>query len=127
MTDNITLFCLKCERPYEAKDEQTPCPTCGSEGAKPGLPKSVLVIEFAAPASTQFNMTPHGIVTREQLVVVGNFLLTRARAIQMFEDQQAIIKQLMEEEKQESERPQIVVPGMSPEVVAEIARAARGK
>ena len=118
----MTLFCLKCEQPYEAEDESTPCPICGSEGMKPQPAKSVLVIEFAGPASTQFNMTPHGIVTREQLVVVGNFLLTRARAIQMFEDQQAILRQLIEEKKGQQ---QIIVPGMPPEAMAEIARKAR--
>lgn len=119
----MNLFCLKCEKPYEAEDETTPCPTCGSQGVQPGPPKSVLVVEFAAPASTQFNMTSHGVVTRDQLVVLGNFVLTRARAIQTFEDQQAILKQLMEGQK--AGQPQIVVPGMSPDVVAEIAKAAR--
>ena len=122
----MNLLCLKCEQPYEAEDETTPCPTCGSQGVQPGPPKSVLVVEFAAPASTQFNMTHHGVVTREQLVVLGNFLLTRARAIQTFEDQQAIIAQLQAQAEKE-ERSQIAVPGMSPEAMAEIARAARGK
>lgn len=118
----MNLFCLKCEQPYEAKDEQAPCPTCGSQGVQPGPPKSILVVEFAAPASTQFKMESHGIVTREQLVVLGNFLLTRARAIQTFEDQQAIIQL---QEQAEEEQSQILVPGLSPEAVAQIARSAR--
>lgn len=121
----MNLLCPKCEKPYEAEDEATPCPDCGSEGLKPGPVKSILVVEFAAPASTQFNMAAHGVVTREQLVVLGNFLLTRARAIQTFEDTQAIISQLREQAEKE-ETSQIEVPGMSPEVVAQIARVARG-
>lgn len=122
----MNLFCLKCEQPYEAKDEQAPCPICGSQGIEPGPPKSVLVIEFVEPGSAQFTVTPHGGVTREQLAVIGNFLLTKARAIQAFEEQQAIIAQL-QAEAEEAERSQILTPQMPPEVVAQLARSARGK
>ena len=79
-------------------------------------PPSTLIIEFAAPGSALFNMRPEGIVTPEQLAVVGEFLLTRARAMWRMQLEAAMA------EVQEEQEPKIAVPGMHPGQVADILR-----
>jgi len=81
-------------------------------------PESVLIVQFAAPGSVMFNMQPQGIVTPGQLAVLGEFLLTRAREIWRLQLEEAMA-QAQEEEEDE---PQIVVPGLNLEQMADILR-----
>jgi hypothetical protein len=82
-------------------------------------PESALIIQFAAPGSALFNMHPEGVVTPEQLAVVGEFLLTRARAMWQMQLKAAMAQA---QEEQEEEQSQILVPGMHPGQVADILR-----
>ncbi len=82
-------------------------------------PPSKLIIKFAAPGSTEFNMTPEGIVTVGQLETLAHNLLAQAQYTRWAQIHQAAMAQAQEEQEQE---PKIAVPGMHPAQVADILR-----
>ena len=114
--------CLDCGQHFMGQRDQ-PCPKCESDNVMPmsEVPISKLVIQFQTPGSALFNMHPEGIVTPEQLAVVGEFLLTRARAMWRMQ-LEAAMAQAQEEQEEEGQESQILVPGMHPSQVADILR-----
>ena len=82
-------------------------------------PESVLVVQFAAPGSTQFNIATKGMVTIAQLEVLAHELLATAQYTRWAQIHQAALEEQEEEEEQE---PKIAVPGLDPHQVADILR-----
>ena len=82
----------------------------------PEQPESILIVQFAAPGSTQFNIATKGMVTIAQLEVLAHELLATAQYTRWAQIHQAVL------EEREEEEPQIAVPGMHPAQVADILR-----
>jgi len=80
-----------------------------------------LIIEFAAPGSTEFNVTTKGIVTVGQLEALAHDFLSTAQYTRWAQIHQSALEQQKAQEEQGQE-PKIAVPGMHPGQVADILR-----
>jgi len=82
------------------------------------IPPSKLVIEFAAPGSTEFIVGMEGIVTVGQLEALAHNLLAQAQYTRWSQ----IHQMALEQQEAQGEEPKIAVPGMHPGQVADILR-----
>lgn len=117
----MILFCAKCEEPYEAADEKTPCPDCGSEGVAAPPVESALLIRFVSADSASFDIQPVGTVTAGQMAVAGEWLLTRARDMWGM-----AFAEMVAEQRARAAQAGVLVPGMAPGVAAQVMRDVKG-
>lgn len=76
----------------------------GPQERDTGIPVSVLVIQFVAPGSSEFNLQGNGIVTSNQLAIAGQRLLWLAEHQWDEEDNRRKLENL--------KKPKIAVPQM---------------